>query len=241
MSQWQIVADFHTHTIFSPHAYSTVSENAAEAANDGLYAIAMTDHGMEIPDSSHHWHFGNLKILPPHIHGVRVLKGIEANVLDRDGRLDATDGTLETLEMVLASMHGGVMKDPSVDACTRAWTAIAKNPHVDIIGHAGTPQFAFDYEAVIPLFAEYGKVVEVNEGTFRVRRDSYENCKRIVKLCKRYGVHLAVNSDAHFYTHIGKFAEATALLDEVGFPPELVVNSSKERLEAFLAKKGLSL
>lgn len=234
------VADFHTHTVFSPHAYSTITENAAEAERDGLLAIAMTDHGMAIPDSTHHWHFTNMKILPAYIHGVRVLHGIESNVLDADGRLDTPDTVLEGMELTIASMHAGVMADPSIENCTRAWCAIAENPLVDIIGHAGTPLFAFDFETVIPVFAQHGKVVEVNEGTFRVRQDSYENCKRIIQLCKQHGVRIALDSDAHFHTHVGKTPHAAALLEETAFPPELVVNSSQERLNAFFEEKGIS-
>ena len=34
---------------------------------------------------------------------------------------------------------------------------------------------------------------------------------------------------------------AVAMLEEIGFPKELIINSSRERLEAFLETKGLSL
>ena len=41
---YSILTDLHTHTIYSGHAFSTIGENAAEAARNGLEAIAMTDH-----------------------------------------------------------------------------------------------------------------------------------------------------------------------------------------------------
>ena len=41
---YSILTDLHTHTIYSGHAFSTISENAAEAARKGLEAIGMTDH-----------------------------------------------------------------------------------------------------------------------------------------------------------------------------------------------------
>ena len=233
------VADFHTHTIFSPHAYSTITENAAAAAKCGLLAVACTDHAEATPDSGHHWHFTNMKILPPYIEGVRVLHGMEANVIDLEGHIDASPALRQQMELVIASMHAGTMPKGSVEEITQAWTAVAADPDIDIIGHSGTPLYAFDYEAVIPLFGQYGKVVEINEGTFRVRRDSYENCKRIAQLCKKYGVRIALNSDAHFHAHVGQFEHSIKLLSEIEFPPELIVNNSKESLTAFFSEKSI--
>ncbi len=233
------IADLHTHTIFSPHAYSTITENAAAAAHEGISVLACTDHGVETPDTGHHWHFTNMRILPPYIEDVRVLHGIEANVLDHSGALDLTPQLRSEMELVIASMHAGTMPTGSVEEITAAWCAVAKDPDVDIIGHCGTPRFAFDYDTVIPLFGQYGKVVEINEGTFRVRRDSHENCKRIAQLCRQHGVRIAVNSDAHFHTHIGHYEESIAMLAEIGFPTELIVNNSQEALWSFLHEKGI--
>lgn len=241
MSKIHPIADFHTHTLFSPHAYSTITENARAAAQNGMLLMACTDHGEATPDTGHHWHFTNMRILPPYIEGVRVLHGIEANVLDAAGHLDLTDQLRQQTELVIASMHTGTMPFGSVEEITAAWSTVAADPDVDIIGHCGQPRFAFDYETVIPLFARYGKVVEINEGTFRVRRDSYETCKRIALLCKQHGVRVALDSDAHFHEHVGRFESAIALLEEIDFPVELIVNGSRETLDAFLQEKQLSL
>lgn len=234
------IADFHTHTIFSSHAYSTVTENAAAAAKCGLLAMACTDHAEALPDSGHYWHFTNMNNLPPIIEGVRVLHGMEANVIGFDGQIDAPPQHRQQLDLVIASMHGGFMPNGSIEEITNAWAAIAADPDIDIIGHSGAPRFAYEYEAVIPLFGQYGKVVEINEGSFRVRSDSYENCKRIAGLCKQHGVRIAVNSDAHFHTYVGQFAKSVAMLNEIQFPPELIVNNSRASLEAFFEEKGIT-
>ena len=39
-----ILADMHTHTLFSKHAYSTVKENIEVAKKRGLKYLAITDH-----------------------------------------------------------------------------------------------------------------------------------------------------------------------------------------------------
>ncbi len=238
---FQPVADLHTHTLASPHAYSTLTENAVAAAARGMLAVACTDHGPEVRDGMHPWHFGNMRILPDHIAGVRHLRGVEVNVCDFQGRLDLSDGYLNKLEIVIASMHNGTMPLGTPEQITETWLEVAKNPLVDIIGHCGTPLYTFDYEAVIPVFGQYGKVVEINEGTFRVRNDSLENCRRVAALCKQHGVRVAVNSDAHYHEHVGQLENAIALLQELEFPLELIINSSRERFEEFLKEKQLSL
>ena len=75
-----IVADLHTHTIASTHAYSTVYEMVRCAKAKGLIAIGITDHGPDMKDGPHEWHFSNLNIIPREIDGVAVIRGIEFNI-----------------------------------------------------------------------------------------------------------------------------------------------------------------
>lgn len=236
-----VIADLHTHTLASSHAYSTITEMAAEAARLGLYALGCTDHGGTIQDAAHPWHFDNLKSLPDRIAGVRVLRGIETNVIDFEGQVDAPDWLLERLEVVVASMHGGVMPKGSVEECTAAYLGVAANPHIDIIGHSGSADYAYDYETVIPAFGRAGKAVEINEATFKVRRASLPNCRRIAELCKQYEVPIVVDSDAHYHENLGRFDNALALLREIDFPPELIVNGSIDNLRAFFVRRNVSL
>ncbi len=235
------VADLHTHTLASLHAYSTLTENATAGAAAGLIAMATTDHGPKIGDSNHPWHFTNMRILPKYIAGLRHLRGVEVNVCDYDGTLDMTERALGAMDIVIASMHDGTLPCGTPEQVTEGWLRVAENPDVDIIGHCGTPRYAFDYERVIPIFGEHGKVVEINEGTFRVRKTSLDNCREIAKLCAKHGVRVCVNSDAHYMADVGQLDNAVALLEEIAFPKELIINSSVERLEAFLREKGVEL
>ena len=235
---YTVAADLHCHTVASTHAYSTVTELAQAAAERGLAAVGCTDHAPAMPDAPHLWHFHNLSSLPDFIAGVRVLRGAEANVLGPDGKLDLDEETLRDLELVVASMHRQTMPPSTVEECTAAWLAVAANPQVDIIGHSGSPQFAYDYERVIPEFGRQGKAVEINEGTFRVRRSSAPNCRRIAELCKKYGVAIVLDSDAHYHAQVGEFPHGFALLREVDFPQELLVNGSVESLNAFFCRRG---
>lgn len=239
MKDYTFVADLHNHTLACSHAYSTVTELAQAASERGLIAVGCTDHGVAVPDAPHGWHFGNLKTLPDYIKGVRVLRGVEANVIGFDGKLDMDENTLGQLELVIASMHGGIMPAGSFDQYTESWLAVAGNPYVDIIGHSGSPDFAYDYEAVLPVLAKNGKAVELNEHSFRVRQSSVKNCRQIAEVCKRFGVPVAINSDSHYHDSVGLFPNCTQMLRELDFPPELIINSSVQNMNSFFQKREL--
>lgn len=54
--------DLHMHTVASTHAYSTLSDYIAQAKQKGIKLFAITDHGPDMEDAPHHWHFINMRI-----------------------------------------------------------------------------------------------------------------------------------------------------------------------------------
>ena len=232
-----IIGDMHTHTLASTHAYSTITENCKSAAEKGIKIIAMTDHWGEMPDSPHIWHFDNLRVLPRHICGVTVLRGVETNILNNEGELDMPRKTLENLEWVVASMHRQVYEPSTVRNHTMAYLKAAEDPIVDVIGHCTTAMFPIDFEKCIKKFKECGKLVEINESSILYKKGSYENSYEVLKLCKKYEVPVVFDSDAHYCELIGVVDTAKKIASEVGFPERLVINSDFDRLAEFIRRK----
>lgn len=56
----------------------------------------------------------------------------------------------------------------------------------------------------------------------------------MLEQCRRYGVPVIVNSDAHCACAIGRFDKVEAVLQEVQFPRELVVNGDLDLYKSFL-------
>ena len=54
--------DTHTHTLVSGHAYNTIDEMAAFAAEKGVTHLAITDHAPKMPGSCGYLHFLNLSV-----------------------------------------------------------------------------------------------------------------------------------------------------------------------------------
>lgn len=56
--------DLHMHTVASTHAYSNLHDYIAQAKLKGIKLFAITDHGPDMADAPHYWHFVNMRIWP---------------------------------------------------------------------------------------------------------------------------------------------------------------------------------
>lgn len=231
--------DTHTHTIVSGHAYSTLLENVKCASEKGLKMVAVTDHGIAMTGGPSLFYFGNLRVLPRVIFGVEVLRGVEANIVDYDGNLDMPERRLSRLDLVIASLHDVCIKPGSREENTRALIKAMDNKYVDIIGHPGNPAFEIDIDAVVKSAKEKNVLIEINNSSFGpARKGSYENCCRIAERAKELRVSVVLGSDAHICFDVGNFQKANELIEKVGIPDELIMNTSLDKFKTFLFEKG---
>jgi len=233
----KLVVDAHTHTISSGHAYSTVQEIAREAANKGIEMFIVTDHGPSMEGAPSLLHFANLKAIPGEICGVRVAKGVEANIIDYSGNLDVPAGYLKRLDFVIASFHDVCIKPATIEQHTNALIKVLENPYVDVIGHPGNPVFQVDIEKVVKAASENNKLIEINNHSFDVRKGCEENCEKFIRACCEMGVQMVCSSDAHISYKVGSFDNILKLFDKVKVPDNLVLNISVERFEEYILQK----
>ncbi len=235
----KILTDLHTHTVANTHAYSTVLENAVYANKTGIEAIAITDHAPGMPDGAHRWHFINQTVLPREIEGVKILRGAEVDIKHVDGTLDLNSEYMSLLDWVILSFHKPACEDIGTKVQrTQCYINHLSNPQIDMIGHCGSPIFDFDIPAVIDAAKAYNKVIEINENTFNIREDNIPICKEIALECAKKGVYISVDSDAHFCYHVGNFTKSIAMLEEIAFPEELIVNLNWSRLERYINNRS---
>ncbi len=236
----EIKLDLHTHTSFSPHAYSTLMENITFAKERGMEAIAMTNHGPNANDFSHEWHFCNLNHIPRNVNGLVVFTGVECSFMDVDGTLDMAEKLLKLVDIVIASRHGGAFVCDETNYAETLLNAM-KNPYIDILGHIARTSFSLtdeEYDQIAKAAKENGKLIELNENCFGKKTPSFvENSRKLMLACKKHGTMIVVNSDAHFCTHVGKFDRAVAMLEEIGFDEELVVNTSLDKFLSYITKR----
>lgn len=240
-----IVGDTHTHTVACNHAMGTITENAQYAKRLGHRFVAITEHCCTLPYSPPLWYFSNILRNQPHdIDGVFVLKGAEVNIMNVCGQVDLPEKYLSKLDIIIASAHHDAFENGnwSRGDFTNMYCAVAANPLVDIIGHCGSPAYTHDYERAVQAYKQHDKIVEINSSSPHARPGSEENCREIIRLCKKYGVKIVASSDAHSPQNVGAVAWSLAELSAQDFPEELVVNANYDRFRAeFHRRRGVMM
>jgi putative hydrolase len=213
--------DFHVHTHYSDGT-SGPAEMVEAAEARGLEAVALTDHGPEL-------HVGifreKLAAMLQDIEfargdaGIPVLAGIEANVMDGDGRIDADEEFAGKLDLFVVGIHVlGDLIDPTEVAreYLRRLTKAIEHRKVDVLAHP-----FFFHQSLLPylsreeiedfvgLTANRGVAMEVNS-KYKVPDDDF------LMLCLREGVKFSIGSDAHKPAEVGRIDWALAALRRVG-------------------------
>ena len=233
--------DVHSHTIASGHAFGTVSEMAAAAAESGFELFGITEHAKGIPGTCTDIYFKNLRVLPRQLYGIEMMFGSEINIIDYNGRLSLDDALMkEFLDIRIAGIHELCYKIGDKEQNTAAYLEAMNHPLVEIISHPDDGRIPIDYKALVMGAKETKTLLEVNNSSLcpeSFRGNARENYFVMLDLCRKHNVPVIVNSDAHTPYAVGNLNEAKALLSEVDFPEELVVNRSVEAFKEALSNK----
>lgn len=231
--------DLHTHTTASGHAYNTLDEMLRAAADKQLPLLGCADHTPAMPGGPHAFYFINFKVIPRCQYGVRLLMGAELNIIDSEGTVDLPDDILKTLDYTIASLHPPCIPSGSRAENTRACLKAMENPYVRIIGHPDDGRYPLDYQALASEAKKSGTILEVNNSSLNPRSfrpGAYDNYKILLSYCEKLGVPVLMGSDAHAAADVGNHSLAAALLKELSFPEELIINYSLETLARFIPK-----
>lgn len=235
----QYVVDTHSHTIASTHAYSTLQEYVVEAKRKGIVLFATTDHGPEMADAPHPWHFVNLRVIPRVIDGVGILRGIEANIKNEFGDIDCDARMNNELDIILAGFHDPVFGPKDRDTNTRTMINVMKKGIVHIITHPGNPRYPIDIDAVAEAAAKYQVALEINNSSFvHSRTGSDMNCRHLAQAVKSSGGWVSLGSDAHIAYSLGELTKSIEVLESIDFPSERILNKTPRTLLDFLVMRG---
>ena len=233
--------DLHMHTVASTHAYSTLQDYITEAKHKGIKLFAITDHGPDMDDAPHHWHFINMRIWPRVVDGVGILRGIEANIKNIEGEIDCSGPMLTSLDLIIAGFHEPVFAPQDKDTNTQAMIATMANGYAHIISHPGNPKYPVDIPAIAAAAAKYNVALEINNSSFlQSRKGSEANCRAIAAAVRDAGGWVALGSDSHTAFTLGEFAQCREILDEVDFPEDRILNVTPRRMLSFLEARGMT-
>lgn len=232
----QLIADMHTHSLASGHAYGTIREMAQAAAERGLRVLGITDHAPGIPGTCDPFYFNNLRTVPRVLSGVEVYHGSEVNVLE-DGTLSLEQKYINKLDYCIVGIHKYCFQNQGAVANTERLIACMQNPKIRFVTHPDDDRMPLNYPLLVSAAQETHTALEINNSslvpaTKRIR--CRENYRTLLALCKEKNVPVIVSSDAHDPSSVGSFDYAMEILSEADFPEELVLNTEKNKLLAFL-------
>ena len=231
------IIDMHTHTVASGHAYSTIHENIQFAKKHGMKFLGTSDHGSTMTGGPAEYFFHNLKVVPREMDGVKILRGMEANILDVNGNIDELDSkALDGLDYLIASLHIVCIEPSTKEDNTMAILNVMDKEKVKIIGHPDDARYELDYEAIVKKAKEKNILLEVNNSSLSPntsREGARENILKYLELCKEYGVRIIMGTDSHICYDIGVLQYAEAIIEEANFPKELVINYWEDQIIEF--------
>ena len=235
----KILADVHTHTLASGHAYGTIREMAQAAAEQGLKILGITEHAPGIPGTVNPFYFCNLKVVPRTLYGVQILHGSEINVLD-DGSLSLEQKWIDKLDYAIVGIHTPCYDNAGPKQNTKNLIQCMKNEKVRLISHPDDDRTPLDYPELVQAAKIYHVALEVNNSSLSSkgsRQNCAENYRTMLRYCQELRVPVIVNSDAHDPSAVGRFSQAEHLLERLDFDLSLVLNTDPDALLTFLLEE----
>jgi len=204
-----------------------------------MKVIGISDHGpSDDSTTANEVYFMTLERIPKKINGIRVLKGIEANIIDDKGNLDISDKTVNRLEYVMANFHeGSTYEDGGIKKNTEVMIKTIRSGKINVNTHPfHNHKFEIDIEKITKEACKNDVLLEldlqyikkhINE---RNSLDHLENIKKMVKGVKRCGKKLIVNSDAHNIWELADDTPLKKIKKEIGLNDEMVINNYPKEL-----------
>lgn len=234
----RLLGDYHTHTTYT-HGKSTVEENVAQAELLGLKEIAITEHCYK---GYNHIKKGDLEKIKQDVENIRdkynvkILVGIEANLMSPNGDIDISDEELEKLDLVVLGFHKHSrvkMKDwfgfvlpnlirkkatkKQIERNTQAYLKAMDKHRVSILAHLGYGGCRVDCVRLAEECVKRNIYIELNGKRINFTEED------IVGMVKT-GVKFVIDSDAHRKENVGKNHRAFNLIEKYKIPLDQIAN-----------------
>ena len=180
---------------------NSIAEMAHKAKEMGYAYIAITDHSKAVrvagglDEKGLAKHLQEIEKVGRQISGIRILKGVEVDILT-DGSLDLKDDILKECDVVLASVHSRFNMEEG--EMTRRIIKAIQNPYVTILAHP-TGRLILEREAykvnlkeVFRAAIDRGVVLEINAYPDRLDLRDVD-----ARMAREMGAKLGISTDAH--------------------------------------------
>ena len=144
---------------------------------------------------------------------------------------------VDRLDYIIAGVHLPWYQDEGAERNTDSVIACMKHEKVFFISHPDSDNAPLLYGRLVEAAKEYHVALEVNNSSLlhpERRPGCAKNYREMLALCQKAGAPIIVNSDAHDPSAVGGLEAACALLNEVGFDEDLILNTDVEKFKRFI-------
>lgn len=231
--------DLHLHTIASGHAHNTILEYINQAKVLKMKMIGFSDHGSSMDGVAvNEWYFQVIKRIPAFVGGVRILKGIEANIINKKGGLDIDDKIIaEDLDFIIANLHEKTKyRDLGIKGNTESVVNAIKSGKINILSHPFSIFYKVDTDVVYEEACLHNVLLELN--LFRLKKamktGSLLEVKKMIQVVRKYKKKIIVNSDAHNIWEMGDDSILEKAKNKIGLTKDLIINNYPKELNQLL-------
>ena len=232
-----LYGDYHTHSNYSKDGKGRLQENIQVAMNKDLKEIACSEHGF--------FHAYGVKPneLEQQIRDVerinssttiRVLKAVEANLIDQSGKIDIPKNIQDKLDIVILGYHkssgaGFINKrrhakmrkntPKNIELNTYAYIKALQENKINIVAH---PNYACPIDCV--RLAKYCK-----EHNIYFELNGRKNCidDKTFQQVVDTGVMFILDSDAHISQNVGNVRLGLTIAEKFNIPESQIANLNK--------------
>lgn len=246
--QRDIIADLHTHTTASTHAFSTAKENIDKAREKGLKYLAITDHFYGLTDfiqsKSELYRLCAAENYLNIYDDICIIGGVELNFFQKHEHVPL----LKDVRWRLGGAHTWFFHPPSTSSNkllaeimllidNKTITAVS---HIereiselrDIQQHDSNRKICESFfKELMVRCIKRNVPIELNEGSLVSHKNEQRKLAELwLSIAKENKNIIFLGSDAHFSPAVGKFDECIQLLNEVNYPTELILNCNEDLL-----------
>lgn len=228
--------DLHLHTIASRHAHNTILEYINQAKKLKMKVIGISDHGPGNGGSLVNRTFLNcLSRIPRVVNGIRVLKGVEADVVTNNGEIDVDDEMVNKLDFVIANIHeNAIYSDQGKKKNTETMIKAIKLGKIDIISHPfWTRIFDYDMKKTSEEACKNNVLLEIDLH-YLAQAPKWPfvipNLKTMIEVVKKYKKKVIVNSDAHNIWELADDSILKKYKKEIGLTDDMIINNYPKEL-----------